>query len=137
MLHEIIASARSEVLPRFFLGRLYYRLEMHDEALRALAEIEERIESSPTYHYLLGRLREKSGDLHSALDAFKASLQEAGVTATEYSCAVCEARYESWSDRCSLCGSWGSIDLDFEEEGHGDPSGIVRPVVWEIDEGPL
>ena len=33
----------NDLLLRFFLGRLYYRLEMHDEALKILESIGERL----------------------------------------------------------------------------------------------
>ena len=48
-LHELIAEAQNDLLPRFFLGRLYYRLEMHDEAFKTLKGLEDRVRSSPIH----------------------------------------------------------------------------------------
>ena len=55
-------GADNDLLPRFYLGRLYYRLEMLEEATKQLGAIEERIKSSPTYHFLLGRIHHRRGD---------------------------------------------------------------------------
>ncbi len=132
-LHELIAAADNDLLPRFFLGRLYYRLEMHAEALKALGGLGERIHSSPTYHLLLARIHERRGDLGRAVESYLASVQEAGITAAEYVCGVCRAKFSSWQDRCDLCGSWNSVEFDFEEEKFSAEELGVRPrPVWAV-----
>ncbi len=114
-LHALRDAAASNVLPRFFLGRLYYRLEMHEEAQRSLAGLAEELEESPTYHFLMGRIQEKLGRSEEALAAFRTGMQRAGVTHTDFVCRVCQRSHAEWSDRCVECGSWNSIDLDFEQ----------------------
>jgi predicted Zn-dependent protease len=132
-LHELIAEAGNDLLPRFFLGRLYYRLEMHAEALKALDGLGERIHSSPTYHLLLARIHERRGELRRAAESYLASVQEAGITAAEYSCGICRAKFSSWQDRCDLCGSWNSVEFDFEEEKISAEELGVRPrPVWAV-----
>src|SRR5690606_23556481 len=59
--------AGTDLLPRFFLGRLYHRLAMRDEALRVLDGLEERIRNSPTFHLMLARIQERRGDAAAAL----------------------------------------------------------------------
>lgn len=115
-LHELVGVAGSDLLPRYFLGRLYYRLEMHAESLRVLGGLGERIHGSPTYHLLLARIHERRGELKLAVKSYLASIQEAGLTNAEYVCSVCRSRFAAWQDRCDLCGSWNSVDFDFEEE---------------------
>ena len=132
-LHELIGGAANDLLPRFFLGRLYYRLEMHAEALRALGGLGERIHSSPTYHQLLGRVHERRGDLARAVKSYLACVQQAGITAAEYACGICRARFSSWQARCDLCGSWNSVEFDFEEERISAEELGVRPrPVWAV-----
>ena len=132
-LHQLIAGADNDLLPRFFLGRLYYRLEMHSEALKALGALGERIHSSPTYHLLLARIHERRGDLGRAVESYLASVQEAGITAAEYACSICRAKFSSWQDRCDLCGSWNSVEFDFEEEKFSAEELGVRPrPVWAV-----
>lgn len=132
-LHELIGEAANDLLPRFFLGRLYYRLEMHDKALKALEGLGERIQSSSTYHLLLARIHERRGDLRRAVESYLASVQEAGIAASEYVCGICSAKFSSWQDRCGRCGSWNSVEFDFEEESlaAGELDARSRPV-WAV-----
>ncbi|MDX1501118.1 MAG: hypothetical protein R3325_02065 [Thermoanaerobaculia bacterium] len=115
-LHGLITAAENDLLPRFFLGRLYYRLEMHEEALRVLEELRERIHPSPTFHFLLARLHERRGEMGMAVQSLSACVAEAGITTQEYVCRACRTKYPDWVDRCDSCGSWNSVEMDFEEE---------------------
>jgi len=133
-LHGLIASSENDLLPRFFLGRLYYRLEMHDEALEVLPELADRIETSPTYHLLLARIHHRRGRMEAAAESYLACVREIGLAA-EYRCRTCTARYDAWSDRCSDCGSWNSVELDFEEEKlSAEALGVHRGPVWTISD---
>lgn len=134
-LHELIAAGGNDLLPRFFLGRLYYRLEMHDEAHKTLSAIADRVRSSPTYHYLLGRIHERRGDETQALAAYRTSLRQSGLTQTEYVCSSCRERREDWADRCDSCGCWDSLELYFEEEQLSPEAlGIHERPVWGVPE---
>jgi predicted Zn-dependent protease len=116
LLRGIIATAQNDTLPRFFLGRLYYRLEMHEEAMKLLASVGDRVASSPTYHLLLGRLHERRGEMRRAVESYFACIRQLGVLEAGYSCRLCHASHPEWSDRCAACGSWNSVELDFQEE---------------------
>ncbi len=130
-LRALIAAADNDLLPRFYLGRLYYRLEMLEEATKQLAGIEERIKSSPTYHFLLGRIHHRRGDLAKAVEAFGACLRQLDIGSTDYLCRVCRERYADWCDSCSRCGSWNSVDLNFEEERiSAEELGVREVPVW-------
>lgn len=132
-LHQIIDGADNDLLPRFYLGRLYYRLEMLDEAQRVLAAIGDRVASSPTYHLLLARIHERRGELGRAVEAYLEALEQAGLTFTEYRCEVCGAEYGDWQDRCESCGAWNAVDLDFEEESLTPAElGIRERPVWAV-----
>ncbi len=115
-LRTLIARAETDLLLRFFLGRLYYRLEMHDEALKVLDSIGEPMDSSPTYHYFLGRIHQRGGDSRRALASFLACLLRLGVPNAAFVCRTCAAKFDEWQDRCAVCGSWNSVDFDVEEE---------------------
>ncbi|MGB6363253.1 MAG: tetratricopeptide repeat protein [Thermoanaerobaculia bacterium] len=132
-LHGLIADSRSDLLPRFFLGRLYYRLEMHEEALKVLAGLEERIRKSPTFHYLLARIRERRGEMHKAVDSYRSFVRESGLRSAEYSCGLCRTSYEIWQARCAVCGSWNSVELDFAEESvSADELGARKVPMWAV-----
>ncbi len=128
---SLIAGTENDALLRFFLGRLYYRLEMHDEALKALQGIGERLDASPTYHFLLGRIRQRRNDQRGAMARYLTCLKRLGVSSINFGCQVCGTRYGSWHARCSECGSWNAIDLDIREEQlEPEDLGVVNLPVW-------
>ncbi len=130
-LRSLIAHTDNDVLLRFFLGRLYYRLEMHDEALKALEGIGERLDDSPTYHFLLGRIRQRRSDQLGALARYLTCLKRLGVSSINFSCQVCGTRYSEWNDRCVTCGSWNAVDLDVREDQlEPEELGVVNLPVW-------
>ncbi len=130
-LRGLIAEVENDLLPRFYLGRLYYRLEMLEESARTLTSIGERIKSSPTYHYLLGRIHERKGELARAVDSYVACLKQLELGTAEYVCRVCRERYSDWRDFCSRCGSWNAVELDFEEERlSAEDLGVRAVPVW-------
>ena len=130
-LRGLIAAATNDLLPRFYLGRLYYRLEMLDEAARTLAGIGDRIRSSPTYHYLVGRIRERQGQLGRAVDAYVTCLKQLELGTAEYVCRACGERSPDWRDICARCGSWNAVELDFEEERlSADALGVREVPIW-------
>lgn len=135
-LRRLIAEGGKDLLPRFFLGRLYYRLEMHDEALKVLEGLADRIGTSPTYFYVLGRLRERRGELRAAVDCYATCARQLGLAQAEYRCRVCRATQPDWRDRCDACGSWSSVEMDFEEEHvSAEALGLAEATVWEGPEG--
>ena len=130
-LRGLIAAATNDLLPRFYLGRLYYRLEMLDEAARTLAGIGDRIRSSPTYHYLVGRIRERQGQLGRAVDSYVTCLKQLELGTAEYVCRACGERSPDWRDICARCGSWNAVELDFEEERlSADALGVREVPIW-------
>ncbi len=130
-LRHLIAEADNDLLPRFYLGRLYYRLEMHDEALKQLAAVEERIHSAPTFHFLVARIHERRGDLAQAVMAYSRCVRQLELGAAEYACRTCGARSPDWRDSCASCGSWNSVELAFEEEKlSGEALGVQEVPVW-------
>ncbi len=128
---SLIAHTDNDVLLRFFLGRLYYRLEMHDEALKALQGIGERLDDSPTYHFLLGRIRQRRSDQLGAMARYLTCLKRLGVSSINFSCQVCGTRYGEWNARCVQCGSWNAVDLDIREDQlQPEELGVVHLPVW-------
>lgn len=130
-LRTLIAHTENDVLQRFFLGRLYYRLEMHDEALKVLEGIGERLDGSPTYHFLLGRIRQRRSDQLGAMARYLTCLKRLGVSTINYGCQVCGTRYGEWNAYCVDCGSWNAVDLGIREEQlKPEELGVVNLPVW-------
>ena len=130
-LRSLIAHTENDLLLRFFLGRLYYRLEMHDEALKVLEGIGERLDDSPTYHFLLGRIRQRRSDQLGAMARYRTCLKRLGVSSINFSCQVCGTRYAEWNARCIECGSWNAVDLDIREDQlEPEELGVLNLPVW-------
>jgi predicted Zn-dependent protease len=128
---KLIAEEPRQLMPRYFLGRLYHRLEMHEEALKALEGLDERIGSSPMYHFVLGRLRERRGEFRQAAEAYATCARQLGVHETQFRCRVCRAPHSEWQDRCPACGSWSSVELELtEEQGGTDAIRQREAVIW-------
>ncbi len=129
-LQKLSGDKERDLLVRFFLGRLYYRLEMLDEASRVLESLGERLDLSPTYHYLVGCIRQRRSDLPHAIGHYLTALQRLRLPAARYLCARCATQYPEWQGRCTGCGAWSTIDLDLEDVqlAPEDSSLIDRPV---------
>ena len=65
-LKHCISKASKDTVPRFYLGKLYFRLEMLDDAFVVLTALQERATYAPTLHYLLGRIHERRGNQRDA-----------------------------------------------------------------------
>ncbi len=132
-LRRIIAEAENDLLPRFFLGKLYSRLEMHDEALKILGSIRDRVHDSPVLLGLIGRLHERRGEGHEAGEAFRAGLELARPPTDSALCDRCGTEFEHWSPYCERCGAWNSVELQLglEAEG-GDESDLRERPVWPV-----
>lgn len=130
-LRGLIAQSENDLVLRFFLGRLYYRLEMQDKALEVLEGLGERLDSVPIYHYLLGRIRQRRNDPRGAMARYLTCLQRMGVANASFVCHRCETRLPDWCDRCPSCGSWNSVELDVpEEQLTPQEMGVAERPVW-------
>jgi lipopolysaccharide biosynthesis regulator YciM len=132
-LRRIIAAAENDLLPRFFLGRLYARLEMHDEALKVLGSLRGHVHESAALLCLLGRLHERRGEQAEASEAFRSSLELADLTKDVYRCDQCDAESLHWLARCETCGEWNTIELHFEVEPLASDELVIRDrPIWPI-----
>jgi lipopolysaccharide biosynthesis regulator YciM len=126
----IVRESRSEILPRFLLGKLYYRLEMVDEAYEEFRSIEARVAHSPTLHYFMGKVRERRGALGEAVENYKKAMRESGLLALQYACRSCRASQAGWDDHCPVCGAWGSLELDLRTELRDETRSIADAPVY-------
>jgi len=115
-LKHCIAEARKDTLARFYLGKLYFRLEMLDDAHAVLSSLEGRASYAPTLHYLLGRIHERRGNHRDAGLAYRKVIKEMDLVQLEYICRACEDTVMEWVPRCTHCGEWNSVEVNFREE---------------------
>lgn len=98
---------------KFFLAKLFYRLEMVDDAFEVLSTMD--MGDSPSYvegHKLLGELYLRRNDCHKAVEQFKKTLELKSALRVPYCCGECGHSELEWSGRCPECGSWNTYDLD-------------------------
>lgn len=106
--HEAIEKDRQNIVLKFYLGKLYYRLEMIDDAFDTLSELEPQVESFPDLYKILGNIHVRRGDLAFGVEAFKKGLKLKNRVLIPFYCAHCDFHTIEWSGRCSRCGRWNS-----------------------------
>jgi lipopolysaccharide biosynthesis regulator YciM len=115
-LKKCVARARRDTVARFYLGKLYFRLEMLDDAHSVLSSLEGRASYAPSLHYLLGRIHERRDHHGEAASAYRKVIKEMELVQLEYACRACEAASNDWAHRCDRCGAWNTIEVNFREE---------------------
>lgn len=96
-------------LPGLFLGRLYLRLEMVDEALEHLKELASKGEESYYLHLLTGEVYRRRSHFDKAVEEFAKALGFKRKPAIPFVCTNCEKEYPEWEGVCSSCGRFNTI----------------------------
>ena len=129
-LREAVARTRKDFLPRFFLAKLYLRLEMIDEAHREFRGLAARATASPTLHACLAAVLERREEYREAAAEYRQVIQDLEYLKLQYRCQVCDERYAAWVDRCAVCGEWNQIALDFGEDPTLEELGLSTGPVY-------
>ncbi len=129
-LKRCVARARKDTLPRFYLGKLFFRLEMLDDALAVLQSLDGRASYAPTLHYLLGRIHERRRNHRDAATEYRKVIREMDLVQLEYRCRACKQTRAEWAARCASCGEWNTIEVDFREEISLDDLGLSPAPVY-------
>jgi lipopolysaccharide biosynthesis regulator YciM len=129
-LKRCIAGARKDTLARFYLGKLYFRLEMLDDAFSVLSALEGRASYAPTLHYLLGRIHERRHKLREAVREYRQVIKELELIQLDYGCRCCGETLMEWTDRCESCGEWNSVEVNFREEMPLEELGLAPAPVY-------
>ncbi len=106
--HEAIDKNRHSIVLKFYLGKLYYRLEMIDDAFDTLVELEPQVENFPDLYKIIGNIHVRRGDLAFAVDAFKKGLKLKNRIMVPFYCPKCDFHTVEWSGRCGRCGDWNT-----------------------------
>jgi lipopolysaccharide biosynthesis regulator YciM len=122
--------AGRDTLARFFLGKLYFRLEMLDDALAVLSSLEGRTSYAPTLHYLVGRIHERRKNYSEATAEYRKVIKDSELVQLEYRCRTCGETSIEWTDRCTSCGEWNTTDLNFREEMSIEELGLPPAPVY-------
>jgi lipopolysaccharide biosynthesis regulator YciM len=129
-LKRCAARSSRDLLPRFYLGKLYFRLEMLDEAWNVLSELRNRASYAPSLHYLIGSIAERRGEHATATEAFRRALGESRLLDVGFRCQECAVASDGWRDRCPECGAWNSVEADLREVVSPEELGLSTAPVY-------
>jgi lipopolysaccharide biosynthesis regulator YciM len=104
-----------DAMLKFFLGKMYYRLEMIDEAFNILSAVDWGDREFPDVHKLLGNIYLRRGSLGLAAGEFKKALGFRKQVIVPYTCSNCELKTTEWSGRCPNCGKWNTLGINLEK----------------------
>ncbi len=99
---------------KFFLGKLFYRLEMIDDAFDTLSSIDASSAGYPELYQLLGNLYLKRHQADKAVQEFKKAFDMKVALKTPYCCRECGNTSPEWSGRCDDCKKWNTLQLSLD-----------------------
>lgn len=94
---------------QFYLGKLYYRLEMVDEAFDVLSTIEGPQDHLLDYHKVMANLFLRKQHFEQAIIELKKALSFKKRVVVPYICTQCQQESLEWSGRCRRCLRWNTL----------------------------
>ena len=94
---------------QFYLGKLYYRLEMVDEAFDVLSTIEGPQDHLLDYHKIMANLYLRKQHFEQAIVELKKALSFKKRVIVPYICTQCQQESLEWSGRCRRCARWNTL----------------------------
>jgi len=91
------------------LGRVYFELEMLDEAADQFEKVEVRAPDLPVVHAFLGAVFERRGDVREAFDEYRRALRLGHGFDWPHRCTECGEEAVRWQDRCPSCRRWNTL----------------------------
>ena len=95
-----------------FLGKLYLRHQMLEEAAAAFESVRERFPEDPTFAYYSARIAEKQGRPEVAARLYRSIIKAMDVLSLRFRCRNCGWRTAEYEDRCGGCHRWGVAGLE-------------------------
>lgn len=92
----------------FALGRVFFELEMLDEAADQFQKVEVQVPDLPPVHAYLGRIFERRGQSAEAFEEYRRTLHLTQSFEWPHTCSACGANHLRWQDRCPVCGRWNT-----------------------------
>ncbi|MBX3328560.1 MAG: tetratricopeptide repeat protein, partial [Nitrospira sp.] len=94
---------------QFYLGKLYYRLEMVDEAFDLLSTIEGPQDHLLDYHKIMANLYLRKQQFEEAITSLKKALSFKKRVVVPYICTQCQQESADWTGRCRRCAKWNTL----------------------------
>lgn len=94
---------------QFYLGKLYYRLEMVDEAFDLLSGLEGPQDQLADFHKIMANLQLRKHNMEEAVIELKKALGFRKRVVVPYRCIHCQTEATEWSGRCRGCRQWNTF----------------------------
>jgi lipopolysaccharide biosynthesis regulator YciM len=107
-----ISKNPNELSTKFFLGKLFYRLEMIDDAFEMLYGMDTGGVPYPELHRLLGNLYLRRNQFEKAVEEFRKGIDTKMSLQLPYCCSACGFAASDWSGRCPECKQWGTYQFN-------------------------
>jgi lipopolysaccharide biosynthesis regulator YciM len=114
---EALAGRHHDPGLKLALGKLYYRLEMIDDAFDLLSTLEGAHDLSGDLPKIMASLYIRKGDTEAALNALQDALSGSRAGALPLTCVSCRHETRAWSGRCPACGRWNTLAVSFPGMG--------------------
>ncbi len=108
---ELIYNNTEKWEYRFFLGKLYIRLEMIDDALAVLSLIPVSIFKDNSLNLLLAECYFKRGKYNDASVNFRKALKSSYPVKLPFVCSDCGFVSYSYSSICPACNRWSTFNI--------------------------
>jgi len=109
-----ISKNPNDPVIKFFLGKLFYRLEMIDDAFDILTGIDTGGASYPELYQVLGNLYLRRNQTEKAINEFRKVIDLKASLRIPYCCSNCSYTAAEWSGRCPECRSWGTFQFNLD-----------------------
>ncbi len=113
---------------QFYLGKLYYRLEMVDEAYDLLSGLEGPQDQLADFHKIMANLQLRRHNMEEAVMELKKALGFRKRVVVPYRCLECRTEAIEWSGRCPGCRQWNTfVALPWTGTSSADAHGSIDP----------
>ncbi|MEK7741366.1 MAG: tetratricopeptide repeat protein, partial [Nitrospirota bacterium] len=102
---------------RFLLGKLYYRLEMIDDAFETFSYVDASGMASPELYQIMGDLYLRRNQCDKAAVEFKKAVDMKIAFRLPYWCSACGYLSQDWSGRCPSCNNWNTYTFKLHGSG--------------------
>jgi lipopolysaccharide biosynthesis regulator YciM len=109
-----ISNNPNDPATKFFLGKLFYRLEMIDDAFETLSGMETMGITYPELHHLLGNIYMRRNEPEKAVREYRKMIDIKKSLRLPYCCTKCGFSSEDWSGRCPDCRGWDTFLLNLD-----------------------
>jgi tetratricopeptide (TPR) repeat protein len=109
--NSTLKDPQNQVL-RFFMGKLFYRLEMLDDAFDTLIAVDGASAPYPELHQLLGNIYLRRQQCERAVEEFKKVIDIKKPFLLPYCCNSCGYSSVDWSGRCPNCREWNTYEFN-------------------------